>query len=85
MVLVDIYVPILGKIYDFQLNEHIPIGSVVDEIAEMIEQKEHIVDDAGSRGFDQLQLWNRKTKMVCPKTKTLYECQIGNADSLILV
>jgi hypothetical protein len=41
MILVDIYVPSVNRTYDFQLNEQIPISTLVDEISEMIGQKEH--------------------------------------------
>ena len=41
MILVDIYVPSLDKTYDFQLNEHVVINTVIEEISDMIGQKEH--------------------------------------------
>ena len=41
MILVDIYVPSIGNTYDFQLDEEVPVGNVIEEISEMIGQKEH--------------------------------------------
>ena len=40
MILVDIYVPSIGNTYDFQLDEEVPVGNVIEEISEMIGQKE---------------------------------------------
>ncbi len=41
MILVDVYVPSLDKTYDFNLDENAAVKIVIDEIAEMIGQKEH--------------------------------------------
>ena len=41
MILTDVYVPSVDKIYDFQLNEKVPVSTVIEEITEMISQKEH--------------------------------------------
>ncbi|CBK75874.1 hypothetical protein CIY_34180 [Butyrivibrio fibrisolvens 16/4] len=42
MILVDINVPSIDKYYDFLLNENTPIASIIDEITEMIGQKEKL-------------------------------------------
>jgi len=36
MIEVDIQVPYIGKVYDFNLNENVPIASIVAEVATMI-------------------------------------------------
>lgn len=40
MIFVDVYVPSLDKEYDFNLDEHATVGVLIEEIAEMISQKE---------------------------------------------
>lgn len=82
MILVDIYVPSTGNTYDFQLDEGIPVGNVIEEISEMIGQKEHcqIVGD-----ITKLMLCARKEKRILHKDYSLAECHIVTGDSLILV
>lgn len=40
MIIVEIEVPIMGKRYDFQIDESVPLCEVKEEIAEMICRKE---------------------------------------------
>ena len=40
MIIVEIEVPIMGKRYDFQIDEDVPLYEVKDEVAEMICRKE---------------------------------------------
>ena len=40
MMIVEIEVPIMGKKYDFQIDENVPLNEVKDEVAEMICRKE---------------------------------------------
>ena len=82
MILVDIFVPGIDKNYDFQLNETIIISAVIEEIGEMISQKEQL-DIMGD--IDDLQLCDRKKQVWLPKNKTLAECGIMTGESLILV
>ena len=82
MILVDIYVPSVDKTYDFQLNEGIGIHAVVEEISEMIGQKEHskIVGRT-----DELFLCQYKTQRILDKEKTLKEEGVITGDKLLLV
>lgn len=82
MILVDIYVPSIGNTYDFQLDEEVPVGNVIEEISEMIGQKEHcqIVGD-----MTKLMLCTAKDKQILYRDYTLAECHIVTGDSLILV
>lgn len=82
MILVDIYVPSVDNIYDFQLDEKTPIMTIIEEIGELIEQKEHCII---SGKVDELLLCTRKDKRILPKDATLDECAVRTGDSLILV
>ncbi len=82
MILVDIYVPSVGNIYDFQLDENEKIGTIIEEIGELIGQKEHcqVVGDIG-----RLMLCSRENSMILLKDSTLAESVIRTGNSLILV
>lgn len=82
MILVDIYVPSLDKSYDFQLNENMGVGTIIEEISEMVGQKERsqIVGDVS-----QLTLCDKRQRRVLDKDRTLAECGIFTGNSLILI
>ncbi|MBE5881922.1 MAG: glutamyl-tRNA amidotransferase [Lachnospiraceae bacterium] len=82
MILVDIFVPSVDKTYDFQLNENAPIHTVIEEISEMIGQKERsgVVGDV-----NKLQLCDRERRYVLEKVKTLADYDISTGKSLILI
>lgn len=82
MILVDIYVPSVDKTYDFHLNEGIRIGTVVEEISEMIGQKEHS-KIVGST--DQLCLCSYKTGMILDRELSLRSAGVVTGDKLLLV
>ena len=82
MILVDIYVPSVDKTYDFQLDEDAYIYAIIEEIGELIGQKEHsqIVGD-----IENLMLCTVKDKKILSKNATLSGCGIRTGNSLILV
>lgn len=82
MILVDIYVPSVDKTYDFQLNEQISIATVVEEISEMIGQKEH---SKISGDIKDLVLCTYETGAILNKTLTLEETGVITGQKLLLV
>ena len=82
MILVDIYVPAVGNTYDFQLDEDEKISTIVEEIGELIGQKERcqIVGEIG-----ELMLCSGKDKKILSKNLALASSGIRNGNSLILV
>ena len=82
MILVDVFVPSVNKVYDFQLSEIAPVYTVIEEISEMIGQKERaaIVGDV-----KELLLCDRKIQCILEKNKTLAECNIMTGHSLIFI
>jgi uncharacterized ubiquitin-like protein YukD len=82
MILVDIFVPSVNNVYDFQLDEYTPVGTIIEEIGELIEQKEHcqMVGDMGD-----LMLCLQKDSRILPKEQTLQECGVQTGNSLLLV
>ncbi len=82
MILVDIYAPSVGNVYDFQLDEGEKISAIVEEIGELIGQKEHskVVGD-----ISELMLCSADSKRILAKNLTLAEEGIQNGSSLFLV
>jgi len=82
MILVDMNVPSVNNVYDFQLDENTTIDVLIEEISELIEQKEQCFL-AGDR--KNLLLCDMKYKCPLPSNYTLRECGIQTGDSLFLV
>lgn len=82
MILVDVYVPSVEKTYDFQLNEAITVDVLIEEISEMIGQKEHSEVKGMVSG---LILCEKSSRRVLNKNMTLAELGIITGNSLILV
>lgn len=82
MILVDIYVPVIDKRYDFQLDENIPVELVIKEIAEMICRKEQCLLLGEP---SELMLWGIRKKSKLNWWDTLYEGNIQSGECLMLV
>ncbi|MBR0091358.1 MAG: glutamyl-tRNA amidotransferase [Lachnospiraceae bacterium] len=82
MILVDVYVPAVDKEYNFSLDEEVSVKTILDEIIEMIEQKEQTKLKGNQ---DDMLLCDKKNGKVLARTNSLKECGILNGDSMILV
>lgn len=82
MIMVEIFIPLLDKRYDFQLDEHTQILFLLEDISEMICQKEQCEMKGDWR---ELLLCQRATGRKLPPESTLAECGIKIGDSLMLV
>jgi hypothetical protein len=82
VILVDIYVPSVGNIYDFQLDENEKISAIIEEIMELISQKEHcnLIGDG-----DKLMLCSKDNKSILPNESTLNRENIKTGNRLLLV
>lgn len=82
MIVVDLFVPSVYKNYNFQLDENVSINLIIEEIVEMICQKEN----SGIMGnVNNLLLCDKQTERVLDKNKTLSECRIVTGSNLMLV
>lgn len=82
MILVDIYVPSVDQVYNFNLSEDIDISVIINEIVGMISQKEQ----TGLSGKqEKLNLYSIKDKRILPKGNTLSDCNIMTGGTLMLV
>lgn len=82
MIIVDIFVPALDKVYDFSVDENSPAGLIVDEITEMLCQGEQYESMTGS---DRMLLFSAEHKIAVRPDRTLSENGIKTGSRLILV
>ena len=82
MITVDIYVPVVNKEYDFSINEKLPISLLVEEISEIIAQKEGCLTIEKPEAF---LLCKADTKAIMDSSKTVEAYAVGNGSKLILV
>ena len=82
MILVDIFVTSLDKSYDLQLNENVKVETIIEEISEMVCQKERmkVAGDAS-----RLMLCDMFAHKVLEKEKTLLECGVSTGNKLMLI
>lgn len=82
MILVDIYVPSFDKTYDFQVDERVPVDSLIVEIAEMIGN----ATKSGRRtDRDKFFLCNLEKEQILPGNASLQACGVKNGSRLMLV
>lgn len=82
MLRVEVYVPSIGKNYEFSVHEHVSIAIVAREIVSMIsiqEQKQWMGEE------EDLYLCNASDGTLLPKGKTLHQCNVRTGNQLILV
>lgn len=82
MILVDVFVPSLNNNYEFQLDENVRIELVIEEITEMICQKEHC-NITGNK--NELYLCKYQGEQVMGRQTSLAQNNITDGGRLILV
>ena len=82
MILVDVYAPSVNQTYDFMLEEGAKVSVVIDEITEMIAQKEQ-ADLKGN--VRELLLVSQNDRCILSPDHTLAYYEIQTGDKLILV
>ena len=82
MILVDIEVPILEKVYDIQLDENTPTCFLIEDIVGMICQKEQL---RLSGLLYDMTLWHKAKKQLLEPGRTLIQYGIVNGETLILI
>ena len=82
MIIVDIFVPVLNKSYDFSINEKMPIALLTEEISEMVAQKEGCINIKHPESFV---ICNLSTKSILNSAHTLEEYGVENGSRLALI
>lgn len=80
MIVAEIYVPVLDASYDFKLDENVPTGVVIEEIASVICQKEQCEIGGDKTQFMLFKVENRQSLSA---NLTLYENGVTTGDSLV--
>ena len=82
MIMVDVYVPALDMVYDFSLAEDVAIEVLIEELAEMVCQRERLTPPRELEGFS---LCCVSSGSILPKEATLTDCGVVTGNRLILV
>ncbi len=82
MILVDVYLPVVDRVYDFNLDESKPIGMMIVDIVDMICQKEQWQPPKNMAG---MALWVIDEKRKLPGNSTLAANRIVSGMRLMLV
>lgn len=82
MIMVDIEVPSLGRKYQFSVEEHVSVDTLIAELAEVICQKEQ----CSLKGeVEKLCLCSGEQKRILKRHATLDQQEVVSADWLLLV
>ena len=82
MILTDIYVPVLDRVYDFKLDENATTDQVIDEICELICRKEKL---KAVEGKDKMLLCSVREQRTFAADETLLNAGVVTGDRLILL
>lgn len=82
MITVDVYIPAMNRIYNFNLDEESPIRVLIEEISELICKKEHSSLDGDKTRFVMGSM--DRAINFCPED-SLRACSVKNGEKLILV
>lgn len=82
MIIVNVGVPALEKVYNFSLEEKAKVRDLIEEIAELISQKERI---PFTDSLDRMTLCIVETEEQCSRDACLADYGISGGTELILV
>lgn len=82
MILVDVYVPSVNSTYNFQLDEEVRIGLLIEEIGEMVCRREHCQLNGK---MENLLLCSMDNREIIPKYTTLTKYGVKTGARLMLL
>ncbi len=82
MINVDVYIPSMDEVLDFQIDEDVMVSQVVNEMVEILAKRTR---EEIPSGQDAFMLVLVKEKRVLPRILTLQQCGVINGDRLMLV
>lgn len=86
MIIVNVRVPALEKVYNFSLEEKAQIDDLIDEIALLVFQKEGFPFDGDPKAaFSEMTLCSLDAKMQLSRQHTLADYDICDGSELILL
>ena len=87
MVIVNIKVPTLEKEYNFSLDEKEPVKELIEEIVDLILQKEGIAfsKERWESELPEMALCAVDAQVLCDRSSSLSEYGVSNGAELVLV
>lgn len=82
MIIVEIEMPMMGKKYDFQIDENVPLCDVKEEIIEMICQKEQCPLEGD---IERFMMWDTQSKKRLVEEQTASENRLQTGSRILLV
>lgn len=82
MIIVDIKVPALDKVYNFSISENAEVGMLIEELTEMICQREKLNETPDEK---HLSLYCITDKMLLDRQQTLSDYGIHSGAQLMLI
>lgn len=82
MILLELYFQELNQQYDVHLDETLPVGGLIDDLVELIAQKEHLTL---SKNPGMFLLYDDSTKRIMHPQTTLSENGIRSGQRMILL
>lgn len=81
MISVDIHVPVLDRAYDFELNEELETGRLIEDILILIAREEHLHESEGGNMY----FYAVRQEIVLRREETLGNQGVRNGDRLVLI
>lgn len=81
MILVDIQVPSINQIYDFELDEEMPVGELIRSVSEIIAEKENM-DYCRE---DEMKLYDLEHEKILNEVYSLEKQGIRSGEKLVLI
>lgn len=80
MILVDVQIPMLDKVFDFELNEEMEAGKVIGDISQLAAHKEHLT----CRNSKDMCLYILGQEKILERNQSLRQQGVRAGDRLIL-
>ena len=81
MIMIDIYVPVLDKTYDFELDEHTSVQELTEKILLLIGQKEYLYPISSKESY----LYSVTKNCILGRNSDLESQGVTNGERLILI
>lgn len=82
MILVEIYVPAVDERFDFELDENVKIGQIIEELSEMLNKKVKSPVSTSAEGFI---LCTTAQNEILSRERTLYQSHVRDGHRLLLL
>lgn len=86
MILVDIQVPVFDRVYDFELDEELSAGELMDDILMLIGREEACCQEACRQGKSAgMSLYAVRQERILDREKALQYQGVRDGDRLLLI